>query len=248
MPETTQDYHIIEKFREMILKRYEYTDLKNRFELSDSITEEVVAEVKNYFLTTIYPPAQERKELEEAFRDLAAYVKQPRKIWNLFGDMARAIFKFGRHFMSALKAGMDSLDSFMGAKDFEAAMTEIANKNGMKPPMSDEDYEDAMYQLDRVKIENFIKDVKSLFGAMVNTTLLKKTLDILDHVTHTMESKPHIFPQKEVDGIKLGRSLLERGYNIFSKYDEATKQAIVDFIYKNEMWYIDSVYKKKENR
>jgi len=247
MEETTQDYHIIEKFREMILKRYEYDGLKQRFELPDSITEDVIAEVKSYFLTTIYPPAPERKELEEAFKDLATYVRQPRKIWILFGDMARAIFKFGRQFITALRAGMDSLDSFVGAKEFEKSMTEIANKNGIKPPMSDDDYEDAMYQLEREKLEKFIKDVKNLFGAMVNTTLLKKTLDILDHVTHTMENKPNVFPKKEVNGIKLGRSLLERGYNIFSKYDEQTKQTIVDFIYKNEMWYVDSVYKKKEN-
>ena len=134
----TQDYHIIEKFREMVEKRYEFNGLKQRFELPEAIDETVILEIKNYFLTTIYPPAQERKELEEAFRDLADYIKQPRQMWNLFGDMARAVFKFGRHFMTALKAGMDALDSFMGAKNFEASMAEIANKNGILPPMTDE--------------------------------------------------------------------------------------------------------------
>lgn len=244
----TQNYHIIEKFREMVEKRYDFDGLKARFDLPPSITEEIIDEIENYFLTTIYPPVQERKELEEAFSDLAAYVKQPRKIWNLFGDMARALFKFGRHFMTALKAGMDALDSFMGAKNFEASMTVIANKNGIRPPMSDEDFEDTMYQLPREEIEKFIKDVKSLFGAMVNTTLLSKTLDILDHVIHTMEKKPDVFPQKEVDGIKLGKQLLQKGYDLFSKYDEETKQNIVAFIFKNEMWYIDEVYRKKEEK
>ena len=244
----TQDYHIIEKFREMVEKRYDFEGLKARFDLPPSITEEIIDEIENYFLTTIYPPVQERKELEEAFSDLAAYVRQPRKIWNLFGDMARALFKFGRHFMTALKAGMDALDSFMGAKNFEASMTVIANKNGIRPPMSDEDFEDTMYQLPREEIEKFIKDVKSLFGAMVNTTLLSKTLGILDHVIQTMEKKPDVFPQKEVDGIKLGKQLLQKGYDLFSKYDEETKQHIVAFIFKNEMWYIDEVYRKKEEK
>lgn len=244
----TQDYHIIEKFRESVENRYNFNDLKQRFDLPPTITENIVVEVKNYFLTTIYPPAPERKELEEAFKDLADYVKQPRKMWNLFGDMARALFKFGRHFMTALKAGMDSLDSFIGAKNFEASMAQIANKNGIVPPISNDDFEDTMYQLPREEVEKFIRDVKSLFGAMVNTTLLSKTLDILDHVIHTMESKPNVFPQKEVDGIKLGKSLLQKGYDLFSKYDEETKKNIVDFIYKNEMWYIDYVYKKKEEK
>lgn len=244
----TEDVHIIEKFREMIGKRYAYHDLINRFEIPASITEEMIKEIENYFLTIIYPPAPERKELEEAFKDLAAYVKQPRKIWNLFGDMARALFKFGRHFMTALKAGMDALDSFVGAKNFENSMALIANKNGIRPPMSDEDFEDTMYQLPREEVEKFIKDVKSLFGAMVNTTLLSKTLDILDHVIHTMEKKPNVFPQKEVEGIKLGKSLLQKGYDLFSKYDDTTKNLIVDIIYKNEMWYVDYVYKKKEGK
>lgn len=244
----TKDYHIIEKFREMVEKRYDFEALKKRFDLPPAITEEVIDEIENYFLSTIYPPAPERKELEEAFKDLAAYVKQPKKIWNLFGDMARALFKFGRHFMTALKAGMDALDSFMGAKNFETSMAEIANKNGILPPMSDEDFEDTMYQLPREDIEKFIKDVKSLFSAMVNTTLLSKTLSILEHVIQTMENKPNVFPQKEVDGIKLGKQLLQKGYDLFSKYDEETKQHIVDFIFKNEMWYIEEVYRKKEEK
>lgn len=242
----TQDYHIIEKFREMVEKRYDFEELKQRFELPESITEEIVDEIETYFLTTIYPPAPERKELEEAFQDLASYVKQPKKIWGLFGDMARALFKFGRHFMAALRAGMDAMDSFVGAKNFETSMAEIANKHGIRPPMSDEDFEDSMYQLPREEVEKFIGDVRSLFGAMVNTVLLQKTLDILAHVIETMEHKPHVFPKKDVDGIKLGRNLLQRGYDIFSKYDEPTKMAIVEFIYKNEMWYVDYVYRKKE--
>lgn len=244
----TKDYHIIEKFREMVKKRYQYEDLRTRFVLPEAITEEVIKEVENYFLKTIYPPAEERKALEEAFNDLADYVRSPKKIWGLFGDMARALFKFGRHFMQALKAGMDSLNSFVGAKNFEASMAEIANKNGILPPMSDEDFEDTMYQLPREDVEKFINDVKSLFGAMVNTVLLKKTLDILSHVIETMEHKPQTFPKSDVEGIKLGQSLLQQGYDLFSKYDEPTKKLIVEFIFKNEMWYIDEVYKKKEEK
>lgn len=246
--ELTTDEHIINKFREMIEKRYQYAELSKRFELPSNITEENIIEVKHYFLHTIYPPAAERKKLEDAFKELADYVRSPKKIWALFGDMARALFKFGRHFMQALRAGMDSLNSFVGAKNFEAAMAEIANKNGIVPPMSDEDFEDTLYQLPREDIEKFIGDVKNLFGAMVNTQLLQKTLDILQHVIETMEKKPQTFPKADVDGIKLGKALLQNGYDIFSKYDEPTKNAIVDIIYKNEMWFVDEVYKKKEGK
>lgn len=244
----TKDDHIIDKFREMIEKRYDYNELKLRFDLPEAINEEVISEVKNYFLNTIYPPATERKQLEDAFRNLAEYVRSPKKIWGLFGNMAGAIFKFGRHFMQALKAGFGALDSFMGAKNFELSMAEIANKNGIIPPISDDDFEETMYQLPREEIEKFIGNVKGLFGAMVNTVLLKKTLAILDNVIETMEKKPNTYPAADVDGIKLGRGLLIKGYDLFSKYDEPTKLAIVEFIFKNEMWYIESIYQRKEEK
>ncbi len=242
----TQDEHIINKFREMISKRYEYDDLKKRFDMPDSVTPEIIENIKNYFLTTIYPPAVERKQLEEAFKNLGGYVRSPKKIWGLFGDMTRAIFKFGRHFMSALRAGIDSLNSFIGAKNFETNMAEIANRNGILPPMSDEEFEDTLYQLPREDIEKFIGDVRSLFKAMIDTELLKKTLGILDHVIQTMVHKPNVFPKEDVDGIRLGRSLLQRGYDLFLTMDESVKHAVVDIIYKNEMWFVNDVYKKKE--
>src|SRR4051812_46211725 len=118
MPLQTTDEHIINKFREMISKRYVYSELAQRFSLPPAVDEVVIGEIKNYFLSTIYPPAEERKKLEDAFRNLAEYVRSPKKIWGLFGDMARALFKFGRHFMQALRAGIDALNSFLGAKKF----------------------------------------------------------------------------------------------------------------------------------
>lgn len=245
-PVLTEDHHIIEKFREMVAKRYQYEELILRLEVPPSITPEVIADVKSYFLGTIYPEASERKRLEDAFANLSGYVKQPRKIWGLFGNMAGALFKFGRHFMQALKAGFASLDSFVGAKKFEQNMAIIANRNGIKPPMSDEEYEDCFYQLERSEVIQFVNDVKSLFGAMVNTPLLLKTIAILDDVVMSMEKNPKLYPIEDVDGIKLGRSLLMQGYEIFSKYDEVTKQIMVDLIFKNEMWYIDYVYNKQE--
>ena len=63
-----------------------------------------------------------------------------------------------------------------------------------------------------------------------------------------MKSKPNTYPSKDVDGILLGRELLQQGLDLFSKYDEDTKKEMVAFIYKNEMWFIDQVYQKKENK
>ncbi|MCO5248012.1 MAG: hypothetical protein M9887_03565 [Chitinophagales bacterium] len=246
MDELTKESHIIEKFRDMVNKRYQYDELKKRFNLPSNINEEVIDDVKEYFLGTIYPDFAERQRLEAAFGNLANYMKQPRKIWGLFGNMTTAVFKFGRHFFQAFKAGLASLDSFLGAKKFEQNMAAIANKNNIHPPISDEEYEKCYHLMQKSEIEKFIHDIKSLFGAMVNTPLLLKTLEILDNVVETMKKKPHIYPQDDIDGILLGRSLLNRGYELFSKYDEDTKQKMVEVIYQNELWYMNYIFERKD--
>ena len=246
MKEQIKEIHIIEKFREMVNKRYQYEDLKKRFDLPTNVDERVINDVKEYFLGTIYPDFDERQRLESAFGNLASYMRQPRKIWGLFGNMTAAVFKFGRHFFQAFKAGLASLDSFLGAKKFEQNMAEIANNNNIHPPISDEEYEKCYHLMEKSEIQKFINDIKSLFGAMVNTPLLLKTLEILDNVVETMERKPHIYPKEDIEGILLGRSLLYRGYELFSKYDEDTKQKMVEIIYQNEIWYMNYIFERKD--
>lgn len=235
---------IINKFREMVSKRYEYKQLNERFNLPAEINETVIKEIETYFLASIYPEATKRKELEDAFAGLGSYVKSPRKIWGLLGNMSKALFKFGRQFPTALKAGMSGLDAFLGAKKFEAEMVVQAESMNISAPISDEDFERVMSKIPKKDIEAFIEDVRKLFKIMTNTTLIEKTVAILDNVADTMRHKPNIYPQKEVDGIMLGRGILKDGYDLFSKYKEDTKQLMVETIHKNEMWNSATVYEK----
>ena len=128
------------------------------------------------------------------------------------------------------------------SQKFEAEMVGQSHNMKVLPPISDEDFEKLMAQLPKKDIENFIADVKKLFKIMTNTVLVEKTIAILDNVVETMKKKPNVYPQKEVDGILLGKAILEDGFALFSKYDEPTKQLMVDVIYKNEIWYANSVY------
>jgi hypothetical protein len=228
----------------MVNQRYFYHDLAKRFTLPATINESVIDEIKIYFLESIYPEASKRKELEAAFAGLGSYVKSPRKIWGLLGNMSRALFKFGRQFPLALKAGMSGLDAFLGAKNFEAEMVKQAHSMDINDVEDDESFEKVMAKLPKHEIDKFIKDVQQLFKIMTNTTLIQKTIEILDNVVDTMRNKPNVYPKNEIDGILLGKDILVKGHALFSKYDESTKQQMVDIIYKNEVWNADEVFKK----
>lgn len=243
MPAITEA-DVINKFRDMVAKRYEYKALSRRFDLPPSITEQVIEEIKVYFLDSIYPEAQKRKELEEAFAGLGDYVRSPRKIWGLLGNMSRALFKFGRQFPLALRAGMNGLEAFMGAKSFESDMVHQAHLMVLRDEITDDDFEQLMARLPKRDIIHFINDVRKLFKIMTNTVLIEKTIEILDNVVETMRHKPHIYPAGEVDGILLGRSILQGGHDLFSKYGESEKQLMVEYIFKNEMWYTDHVFER----
>ncbi len=239
----TED-QIISKFREMVTNRYDFDTLKNRMDVPDSITESIISDIRTYFLESIYPPPAERRALEASFESLGNYVKSPRKIWGLLGNMTKAVFKFGRQFPAALKAGLAGLDAFVGAKEFEHKMATKGSQANISAPISDEDFERTMSNLPKKEVESFIKDVKSLFKIMTNIELTSKTLEILDNVVETMRKKSNIYPADEVDGILLGRGILEKGIALFSQYDENTRSLMVDLIYKNEMLYQEEVYKK----
>jgi hypothetical protein len=238
----TEASDIILKFRETVAARYDYELLSQRMTLPAGISRAVLGDVQRYFLECLYPVPEERAGLEAAFEHLGRYVRQPQKIFGIFGNLAGAVFKFGRYFFKALQAAFGALDAFLGAKKFEQSMTIIANRNGIVPPLSDEDFEYCISLLDRRDFEKFIADVTALFGLMMDTVLRQKTIGILNDVIATMHSKPHVYPQHDIDGITLGRELLLKGDHIFSKYDDQTRKDILLLVRKNEYWYLDKIY------
>ncbi len=244
--QTIAQKDIILKFRDMVSKRYAYDDLVERFDLPEEISPEVIAEIEHYFLNSIYPEPDRRAALEDAFEGLALYIQHPKKLWGIMGNMTKAIFRFGRQFPVALKSGFDALQAYFGTLKFEEKMVSTANEMQMQAPLSDDEFEQIIAALPHEEVVSFIKHVNVLFKSMCNTSLLEKTVEILETVAATMRSKPDVYPQKDIDGILLGQGILKDGFALFSKHDERTKQLMVEYIYKNEMWFLDDVHEKWE--
>jgi hypothetical protein len=243
-PALVSEEDIILKFREMVAGRYDYHLLRTKFTLPDTITPEVIADVQDYFLNALYPEPENRKGLEMAFENLGRYVRQPQKIFGIFGNLAGAVFRFGRHFLLALKAAFGAFDAFVGAQSFEQKMVMIARRTGIQAPLSDEDFEDCIAQIERAEFERFIKDVVALFRLMMNLGLQRKTIGILEDVIATMKSKPKTYPPGDIAGISLGRDLLLKGQATFSKYNEATREDIMRIVELNEFRYLDDIYRR----
>lgn len=236
--------HLVDRYRELVSQRYTYELIKD--DLPDEVDEEIVNALRHYFLTYLYPPAEQRKELDEAFSHLANYVNQPAKVWGILGNLAGAIFRFGALLIDALKAGLVSLDTHVAAQKFEGNMYKAALKEGFTVPLTEEEFKTCITDIDRRSIERFIDDIGKLFTSMSNSKLLKKTLDIMADVVKNMERKPKLYTKEEVEGIKLGISILQEGYDLFEPFPEKLKKTIVAFIIEKERAFTAELYAEKE--
>ncbi len=234
--------HMIDKYRDSISLRYNYEHLSETFELSSQLDEEVIECLRLYFLECLYPTADERLKVDEAFESLRSFVTHPSKTWALLGNMAGAIFKFGMQFPQAMKAGMSSLDSYLDAKRFENELLKAAIHQELVFPISNEEFDRCLASIPRREIEVFTNDVISLFQAMANSKLLKKTISIMDDVLYKVKHNTHVYSPQDAEGIELGINILNRGYRLFKDYPESLKTEIIVTIRENEKWYLDKVY------
>lgn len=231
---------MIDKYRLMVADRYDHEKIKDT--LPEGISKDVTDDLREYFLNYLYPPAQQRHELDAAFQHLENYVTQPAKVWGILGNIAGAIFRFGSMLIDALKAGLVSLETHLAAKKFEDELYKAAKRKGYKVPLTDDQFMECIVSIERRQIERFIEDLGKLFTSMSNTKLLGKTLEIMGDVVKKMESKPRVYTKEEVDGIKLGISTLQHGYDLFKNYPDPLKKKVVAYIIQHEREFTASIY------
>ncbi len=234
--------HLIEKYRDLIKHRYDFESLQHKIKIPPTITREVEDEVKGYFLECIYPPSEDRHELELAFSNLDTYLSRPAKMLNLVGSMTSAIFKFGRHFPKAVKAGMTSLQSFRDAKNFELILLKAAISRDLSIPISTADFEQCMKDIPKYKSKKLVKDIRSLLHSMSDTELSGRTIEILNGAIDKMKGQPRLYEEFEIHGVQLGASILQRGHDLFKNLDRRTRKDVVGFIVTAENHFLDELH------
>jgi hypothetical protein len=233
---------LIEVYRELIRTRYQYEILLRDGKLPDNVDKKIVDSVRNFFLNDVYPNAEKRKTIETAFETLGNYVNQPAKAMVLFGSMASAVFIFGRHLPAAINAGIITLKSFLDARNLENKILNAAAGSRLDEHLTMEDLQKCIVHIPQNELELFISNVQEMFLLMSNTELLDKTIRIMDMVVDKMKSKPKLYSKSEINGILLGKDILEHGLNIFKGYPDKIKNEIAQTIYNVEMSFINELY------
>ena len=235
-------YHLIEKYREVVEKRYSYHVIYESFELPDSINEQVVNTLRRYFLESLYPEASKRERLDAAFEELQNYVMHPGRIADMMGNLGSAILKFGFQFPVAVKSGLSALEVHTSAKHFENSLLAGANQNKFTVPITDEQFKVCLRSIPKPQLEKFISEVTQLFHAFSNTDLLSKTISIMDDVLARMYAKKDVYSTNEIEAIELGREIIRKGHDLFLHLNEQAKLDILELVKANEYDFLESVY------
>ena len=234
-------YHIINKYRGIISRRYDDVIL-HIDQTGVNLSPDIAREIKDFFLGNVYPAPAQRRRLDAAFAELGKFTTNPTLIWGLLGSLPVALFQFGAQLPHAIRAGVTSLHAYTSAIAFEEAMVRAAVEKGLTEPLSDEQFFQCLKMIPRKSLETFLYEASSLFIAISDTILLSKTINIMKDVITRMKSKPALYNTDQVEAIELGLDLMEKGYALLKPFSDETKKEIISFITENEMKFITEAH------
>lgn len=236
---------IIIGYRKVISDRYNFENLQEKYDLPASFDAARIELIKNYFLTYVYPEPAKREELNEAFNSLDSYTENPEKILRILIDSGRILFKYGRHLPKILSAGIKALRSFKTGSEFESQLVENAMNSDRKLPFSKEDINSFISRLSSEKVEQFIENNKALFETLHNRTLMKKIIEIVDHLIQKMQSRAQTYSSEEVGGLIIGRDIVREGNLLFESLEKTEQRDLLAWIIQIETDALNDIFDKE---
>jgi hypothetical protein len=230
---------IIEGYRQTIYQRYQYQNIKDNYEIPESINEETVALLRNYFLNYVYPESTKRAELNDAFDSLDNYTKDPKKLLRILLDASKLIFRYGRHLPKILNAGLKAMKSFRAAADFEIKFVDEAIKNKIVAPFGISKIELLLKLLPHEEIEKFIEISESLFEILHDRTLIKKIKEVIQHLILVMKKDENSYSISQVRGLEIGLEMLIEGDKLFNQLTKEDQQNLFHLIVEIERDFLD---------
>jgi len=233
---------IIEGYRNTIYQRYQYQNIKDKYGIPESINEETVNQLRNYFLKHMYPEYNTRVELNEAFKSLDNYIKHPKKLLRILLDAAKLIYRYGRHLPKILNSGLNAMKTFKAATNFENNLVDEAIKNKIEGPYDLSKIDALIKLLSRKEIEKFIEISKSLFEILHDRILIEKIKEVIQYLILVMREKEESYSLSQIKGLEIGLEMINEGYELFNRLTEEDQQNLVNLITEIEKDKLEHIF------
>jgi len=233
---------IIEGYRNTIYQRYQYQNIKDKYGIPESINEETVNQLRNYFLNYMYPEYHARVELNEAFKSLDNYIKHPKKLLRILLHAGKLLFRYGRHLPKILKSGLNGMKTFKAATNFENNLVDEAIKNKIEGPYDLSKIDALIKLLSRKGIEKFIENSQSLFEILHDRILIEKIKEVIQYIILVMREKEESYSLSQIRGLEIGLEMINEGYELFSRLTEEDQQNLVNLITEIEKDKLEHIF------
>ncbi|MFT4849739.1 MAG: hypothetical protein ACI83B_002287 [Sediminicola sp.] len=233
---------IIEGYRNTIYQRYQYQIIKDKYRLPESINEETVNQLRNYFLDYMYPENKTREELNEAFKSLDDYIKHPQKLLRILLDAAKLIFRYGRHLPTILNSGLKAMKTFKAATHFENNLVDEAIKNKIEAPYTQSKINTLIKLLSRKEIEEFIENSQTLFEILHDRILMQNIKEIIQYLINIMKKNVESYSVIEVKGLEIGLEMLTQGDKLFTQLTTEDQENLITLISEIEKDKLDHIF------
>jgi len=233
---------IIEGYRNTIYQRYQYQNIKDTYGIPESINEETVNQLRDYFLNYMYPEYDTRTELNEAFKSLDNYIKHPQKLLRILLDAAKLIFRYGRHLPKILNSGLNAMKTFRAATDFENNLVDEAIKNKVDAPYDQLKIDALIKLLSRKEIEKFIENSESLFEILHDRILIEKIKAVIQYLIGVMRGKEDAYELSQIKGLEIGLDMINEGYKLFNRLTKEDQRNLINLITEIEKDNLDRIF------
>lgn len=222
---------VIAAYQQSLIKRYSSESLL-AYPQFQSIPRETIELLIQFFLGALYPEFENRVKLDAAFRALAGFVYHPSKLWGILGNIAASLFRFGKHFPAALKAGLAALHAYVTAHKFEEILIRETDAEALlgDPFQTEDGFIKILARIPQKDADAFREDIGRLFRIFTDQVLVDKIILIMEDVLKKMQAKGFIYTQDDHRAIELGISILKQGRFIFDALSMSEMNLIIEAI------------------
>lgn len=236
---------IIGFYRDELARRYQLDNVR-RFDDFTEISDAQIEALREYFLHRIYPPMEQREQLDFAVDHLGGVLRSPKRMRPLLGVAMASVWKMGHRLPAAVSAGLSTVDAYRESRKLENYLLSYAVKR--KVTLLDTGKREKMVALiagvPEKEVKRLIYDILNLFRALTNIEMLRTAVELMDLFIKTMRAKPAYFDQQDMDGVTLGRDLVQGGLHLFENIDPADFPKIIAGIEKVELDWFERIHEE----
>ncbi|NIA16457.1 MAG: hypothetical protein GWP08_20550 [Nitrospiraceae bacterium] len=238
-PNPALDHAVLEAFREEIGQRYSLDNLRSHEPLAD-IDDEYLIELRDFLLDNLYPEAERRGELDEAFDHLHALLRSPRQLKPLMRTALASMWRLGRHLPGAISAGLRATEALRETRKLERQLIDAAAECGFAPEdfARREALAKTVARIPEDIIRRLVAEVIDLFTALSDVKTLTAMCQIMERALGVMETKPDTYDDQQRLGVALALQVVRGGLDLFERLTGDQFKRILETFERVELrWY-----------